>query len=161
MITHPLIDLSILLLLIIIVIIVIVRLRNKTLTLWNEVTRLEVIFHKKLFESLQVFLSHQKHFEHHDHYHYYDILNKYKGETFKELTLTERQNVFKALQGLYICIDETSHPAQITLKNQFDELQTCRLKYNSKVLYYNDFVQSFPMNILAHKMHFELKDYFG
>lgn len=161
MITHPLIDFSILILLIAIVVIVIVRLRNKTLVLWNEVTRLEMVFHKKLFESLHVFLTHQKYFEHHDHYHYYEILNKYKDETAKELTLAERQNIFKALQGLYLCIDETSHPAQITLKNQFDDLQTCRLKYNSKVLYYNDFIQAFPMRLLTRKMHLELKDYFG
>ncbi len=161
MITHPFIDLSLLILLIALLIMVIVRLRNKTLALWNEVTRLELTFHKKLFESLHLFLSHKNQFEHHAHYHYYDILSKYKDESAKALSLADRQDIFKALQALYLCIDEGSHPAQITLKNQFDELQSCRLKYNSKVLYYNHFIQSFPMNLLAKRMHFDVKKYFG
>ncbi len=161
MIINYILDAIILILILVMIVFTIVRLRNKTLTLWNEVSRLELTFHKKLFETVQVFLTHKKYFEHHDHGKHYQLLHKYETEMPKELALSERQEIFKALQSLYLCIDETSHPAQLTLKNQFDELQSCRLRFNSKVIYYNDFIQSFPMRLLARHMHFEPKEYFG
>ncbi len=158
---NPLMDALIVVLILIILVVVVLRLRNKTLMIWNEVTKLEVTFHTKLFESLHVFLAHQATFEHHDHDNVFKALSSYKEQEIRALTLRERQYIFKSLQTLYLCLDETSSPTQKTLKHQFEALQKCRLKFNSKVLYYNQFIGKFPMRMLAGKMQFKEKEYFG
>ncbi len=161
MIINYILDSIIFILLILIIVVVIVRLRNKLLTLWSEVSRLELTFHNKLFETLHIYLSHQTLLEKTVDSKQLAVLKQYESDHVKELTLTERQTIFKSLQSLYLEIDTLEHPALITLQKQFDELQSCRLKYNSKVIYYNHFIVIFPVRLLARRMHVSPKEYFG
>ncbi len=158
---NPVMDAIIMASIIITLIFVLIRLRNKTLALWNEVMRLELTFHNKLIESLHVFLNHADQFAHHDHDGNFDILEQYKSQEIRALTLKDRQTIYKAIHTLFLCIDETSNPSQQTLKTQYEALQQCRLRYNSKVLYYNQFIGKFPMRLMALKMRFKHKEYFG
>lgn len=161
MIINYLLDILILITLVVIMVVVIVRLRNKLLVLWNQVSRLELIFHNKLFETLHIYLSHQTLIEKKLDSKHIANLKSYADESLKGLSLEERQSIFKSLQSLYLEIDALEHPALFTLQKQFDELQASRLKYNSKVIFYNHYIVSFPVRILARRMHLNAKEYFG
>ncbi len=135
--------------------------RNKMLKLWGEVSRLELDFHKSLFETADAFSQHADLFDHFDHLEYLKDLTKEGSPKIRTLSLEERRAVYKALQTLYVSMDDDEQETHLTLKKQFEDLQSRRLIYNSKVLYYNHFIQSFPMRYLRKKMGFEEKDYFG
>jgi len=154
-------DLIILLILALIIFLVIIKLRRKMLTLWQEVSRLELIFHHKLFEILKVYLAHENVLTQYNEQSSIEVLKQYKKPKLRTLALKDRQSIFKALQTLYVAIDVESHPATLTLKHGFESLQSCRLKYNSKVLYYNQYINVFPTKFLAKRMNFEEKEYFG
>jgi len=139
----------------------IVNRRNKMLKLWSEVSRLELAFHKSLFETAYDFSQHADLFDHFDDLEYQRDLTKDTSSKIRNLSLEERRAVYKALQTLYVSMDEDTLASQTALKKQFEDLQTTRLQYNSKVLYYNHFIHSFPMRYLRKKMGFEDKEYFG
>jgi len=161
MLQHPLIDLVIILILLTLLLLVVLRVRNRMLRLWQEVSRLELEFHHRLFDTVKLFLDHKEDLIHHDHGNHYKTLEQYKEGTYRSLSLNERQAIHDALQNLHLCVDRTAHPTQVLLDKQFKDLQNIRRKYNSKVLHYNDFINSFPMRILSKRMHFKEKEYFG
>jgi len=131
------------------------------LTLWQEVSRLELIFHQQLFEILKLYLAHEHVISNYDKETELNTLKRYKNPKLRTLKLEERQAIFKAIQSIYVSLDPETHPATITLKEGFEIVQNCRLRYNSKVLYYNHFIHVFPTKILAKRMNFLDKEYFG
>ncbi len=154
-------DIIIILVLAGIVVFVIINRRNRMFRLWQDVSRHEVAFHKKLFDTARSFAHHAETF---DIFVDLDTMRKFTdgdADEKKILGLEERQALFQALQTLYVGLDEENNKHHADLKEKFEELQTLRLRYNSKVLYYNRFIMMFPMRLFARRMGFEEKDYFG
>ncbi len=154
-------DIIIILVLAGIVVFVIINRRNRMFKLWQEVSRHEVAFHRKLFDTARSFAHHAETF---DIFEDLGIMKEFTEDGAAEkktLGLEERQALFKALQTLYVSLDEENIKHHADLKERFEELQNLRLKYNSKVLYYNRFIMMFPMRLFARRMGFEEKEYFG
>ncbi|GEM_PF-561203 len=143
------------------IVFLVINRRNRMLKLWQDVSRHELLFHKQLFETAHAYVERSDLFEQIENH---DTLLKVSGfeeDNLRTLTLEERQAVFKSLQMLYVSMDEETIQSAPELKKKFEDLQNLRLKYNSKVLYYNHFILAFPMRILSKRIGFEEKEYFG
>ncbi len=145
----------------IVVSIFILKTRSVVLKLWNQTSKLEIQFYRKLVETIQIYIAHE------------DILIQFADSKtiervkacehtdLRKANLTQRQDIFKALQTLYVKTDMGNHPAKLTLCQSFEMLQKNRLEFNSKVLYYNQIISGFPVSYLAKKMGLKEKQYFG
>ncbi len=136
-------------------------LRNHLLSMWQEVSRLEISFNAKLFETLKVYQGYTDTFKTHPAMHLLEAFQKDKALKFRHCSLEERKKLFKAMQKIYGEIYQDKELKYDTLKVHFEALQMQRLKYNSKVLVYNHKIHTFPVKIFAKKMQFLPKDYFG
>jgi len=154
-------DIIIILVLVGIVVFVVINRRNRMFKLWQDVSRHEVAFHRNLFDTARAFAHHAETL---DIFADLEIMQEFTDgdkDERKSLGLEERQALFKALQTLYVSLDEENVKPHAELREKFEALQTLRLRYNSKVLYYNRFIMMFPMRLFARRMGFEEKEYFG
>ncbi len=154
-------DIIIILVLVGIVVFVVINRRNRMFKLWQDVSRHEVAFHRNLFDTARAFAHHAETL---DIFQDLEIMQEFTDgdkDERKSLGLEERQALFKALQTLYVSLDEENVKPHAELREKFEALQTLRLRYNSKVLYYNRFIMMFPMRLFARRMGFEEKEYFG
>jgi len=158
---EPWIDILVIVLLLIAGLVLLLNRRNRMLKLWSEVARLELNFHKALFETASAYAKNASLFSHYDDYDYLNRIDRVTKSSFRTLSLEERQAVFKALKTLYVSLEESDEEAAPELKRRFETLQTLRLKYNSKILQYNHFIRAFPMRLIAGRIGFEEKTYFG
>lgn len=135
--------------------------RNKLYALWHEVSRLELIFNKNLMDTLDVYLKNSDILS---DFPIFQTLTKFtpkEHRKFRCLQLQERQILFKKLQRIYAEFYKSDDDKYKLVKKQFETLQQSRLKYNSKVLLYNQKIHTFPTKIFAKRMNFLPKEYFG
>lgn len=151
----------VLLIIVALIVIAIFVLRNKLYKLWHEVSRLELIFHKNLIETFHIYQNHNDLLKAIPVYKSLQAFEPKKHKKFRQLKLADRQKLFKNLQKIYAEIYTIEDAKYRPLKKQFETLQECRLKYNSKVLLYNQRIHTFPLKIIAKRMNFFPKEYFG
>ena len=135
--------------------------RNHLLHVWQEVSRLELTFHKQLFETLTRFKEDKVLLKSYACYQFIQNFNYDAQTKLRHLELNERQNLFKSLQKVYGEIYKVQDSDLYPIKKQFETLQNCRLKYNSKVLLYNQKIHTFPVKFFAKRMRFVEKEYFA
>ena len=135
--------------------------RNRLFALWHEVSRLELIFNKKLLDTMKLYLKKEQLLEGFPFYKSLQIIAGQENIKFRHIKLEERQKIFKTLQKIFGDIYHNDNPDCKPLKTQFESLQMTRLKYNSKVLLYNQKIHTFPTKFFAKKMRFLPKQYFG
>lgn len=151
----------VLLIIIALIIVAIFVLRGKLFKLWHQVSRLELIFHKNLIETFHMYQKNSTLLESIPVYKSLQAFTPKNNKKFRQLKLADRQKLFKNLQKIYAEIYTLEDDTYKPLKKQFETLQECRLKYNSKVLLYNQRIHTFPLKIIAKRMNFFPKEYFG
>lgn len=154
-------DLLFLLLLIIIFTVIVVLLRKKLLFLWKEVTVKEIVFHRILSTTANMFYDQRELLRNEDNRIHFVRLRRVRKKKIRFLLLKERQDLFLYLNDLYNEIEELQDPVLLPLLRQFEELQKVRRVYNSKILLYNQTISVFPTRFLAIKMNLKIKEYFG
>ncbi len=154
-------DILIILLILVIFVFVIFWLRRKLLFLWKEVTIKEIIFHRLLCETIQLYYDNREILKNDDNRIHFIRLGRVRKKKLRYFLLQERQNLFLYLNDLYNEIDEMNNPELKPLLRKFEELQKIRRIYNSKVLLYNQTISVFPTRFLAIKMNLKIKEYFG
>lgn len=137
------------------------RLHKHLLKLWKEVSSKEVIFHKQLEHVSKLFYENRELLRNEDNIDLFKIISRYRNKKIRNLLLSTRQSLFKAINIVYGEIEETNSEDLVLLKKQFNELQKVRRVYNSSVLIYNQTISVFPTRYLALRMNLELKEYFG
>ena len=135
--------------------------RNKLFTIWQQVSRLEITFHAKLFETVKLYQEQSHILEQCLSFKFIESFKTADSKRLRHHTLSDRQKLFKAMQKMYGEIYQNEELNYEPLKRQFESLQQCRLKYNSKVILYNQKIHTFPTKIFAKRMRFLPKDYFG
>ncbi len=149
------------LLIILLVILVILRERRNLLVLWKEVSHKEIIFHRLLSETIKMFYSHKDTLKNEENRLAFIHLGRTRRKKVRYLLLSERQDLFKHIQDIHAQIDELDDPLYTPLDKQFKKLQKARRIYNSKVLLYNQRINTFPIKNLAVTMDLKVKEYFG
>ena len=154
-------DLLILLLIIIAISLFTFRLRSKLLALWKEVSIKEVIFHRLLLDTINMYYASKEQLQNDENKSHFSRLRKTRKKKVRYLLLQERQNVYLYLSDLFNEIDDMENDELAPLKKQFKDLQKARRIYNSRVLVYNQTISVFPTRFLAIKMNLKIKEYFG
>lgn len=144
-----------------VLVIVVLRIRARLLKLWKEVTHKEIIFHRLFSETIKLFYSKKDILKNEDNRLAFIHLGRTRRKKLRYLLLSERQDLFKHLQDIYVAIEELDTEELKPLKKQFRKLQKARRIYNSKVLIYNQQISIFPLKNFAVKMNLKLKEYFG
>ena len=135
--------------------------RSHILKLWNQTSKLEIQFYRKLTETIQMYIAHESILLQFTDAKPMQVVKANEKTDLRKADLTHRQEVFKALQTLYVKADMSNHPSKLTLCQTFELLQKQRLNFNSKVLYYNQIISGFPVSYLAKKIGLKEKQYFG
>ena len=161
MITNIWLDFVLILLFIILLALAVFLIRRKLFKLWTKASRLEVSFHNSMKDCLRLFLRYEKTIRPFDPGGHLERLKMYEAISLRTLPLEERQRIHRAIETLFVSLDETELTGYPTLKNMFDSLQSNRLRYNSCVLYYNHLVMVFPIRYFANRFGFRTKEYFG
>jgi hypothetical protein len=135
--------------------------RKKLLRKWKEVTSKEIVFHRLLRETIQLFYVQKDLLRTEDNRLQFIRLGRSRKKKMRYLLLKERQELYLALSDIYNDIEEDESASAMELKKQFRKLQRARRIYNSKVLVYNQSISIFPTRYLAMKMNLKIKEYFG
>lgn len=154
-------DLIAILVIVLIFVIIILRTRVSLLRLWKEVSVKEVIFHKLLFETGLLYYENKELFAEFDTELIFRKVKRYRKKRLRQLLLKERQDLFLAINSLFLEIEDKEEENYLGLKRKFKELQKARRLYNSKVLLYNQTISVFPTRFLAIKLNLKIKEYFG
>ncbi|MBN2604456.1 MAG: hypothetical protein JXR62_01375 [Bacilli bacterium] len=155
------VDFLIIIVLLIVIGLFIIRSRFRLLKLWKEVSIKEVIFHKLLSDTTNLFFESKELFIGEDYQAIFKKLTKYKKKKLRHLLLKERQDLFQLLNSMYNEIEDLPEEQYIPLKQMFNELQKARRIFNTKVLLYNQTISVFPTRFLAIKLNLQIKEYFG
>ena len=139
----------------------IARLHQHLLKLWKEVSSKEVIFHKQLEHVAKLFYENRELLITDENKDLIKIITRYRSKKIRNLLLSTRQGLFKAINIVYSVIEEIEDTDLSILKKEFNKLQKVRRIYNSSVLIYNQTISVFPTRYLALRMNLELKEYFG
>ena len=144
----------------IIIVLFIMRLRRNLLKLWKDVTSKEVIFHKLLLETTNLFYENKKELATEETTPLLRKLSRYRKKKLRQLLLKERQDLFTMLDVIQSEVEEQLPDQFLIIQKAFEELQKARRIYNTKVLLYNQTISVFPTRFLAIKMNLHLKEYF-
>lgn len=154
-------DVLLVLLIVGIISIIIAQTRKRLLSLWKEVSVKEIIFHRLLSETINLFYSQKELFKNEDNRLQFVRLGRSRKKKMRYLLLKERQDLYLALSDIFNEIEEIESKEAKELIKQFKTLQKSRRVYNSKVLIYNQTISVFPTRFLALRMNLKIKEYFG
>lgn len=144
-----------------IIVISVYRMSRTLLYLWKEVTVKEIIFHRLLTETINLYYTKKELLKTEENRLAFIHLGRSRRKKIRYLLLQERQEIFQHIQDLFSDIEERDDVELIPLKKQYKDLQKARRIYNSKVLLYNQRINVFPTKSLAIKMNLKTKEYFG
>ena len=154
-------QISLILIVILGVTIAVFRVRKNLLKLWKDVSHKEIVFHRLLSETIKMFYAQKDLLKNEDNRVGFIHLGRSRRKKIRYLLLSERQDLFKHIQDIYAQIEEMDNEELQPLRKQYKKLQQSRRVYNSRVLIYNQQINTFPIKNLAVRMNLKLKEYFG